>query len=1365
MALTKVSAAMFSTAAQTSDLNLDDGTLFVDSSENRVAIGNTAPAEALDITGNLTLRSRGYLKLQDDAGGQFVALRAPATVSSSVTYTLPAADGSSGQTLSTNGSGTLSWANATAAGTGVTLSGTTISIGQAVATSSDVQFNSVKTTLIEYTDGDDAITIVDGGHITAAGNVTVTGNLTVNGATVTNSATNTTIEDLLIELGTGTSGTPANDAGLVLERGSSDNIFIGWDESADVFTVGTGSFTGASTGNLTHTAANAVFGSITGTGLTIDTATLVVDASNNRVGIGNASPDVSLDIGSYTDAVHLPVGTTGQRPGSPAAGYFRYNSSTNQFEGYTDAWGTVGGGSTTLSTDLFTGNGSTVDFTISQAVDNENKLMVFIDGVYQNPDAYSMPANTTLRFSSAPANSRKIAVYSIAGVVSGTNINIDSFTGDGSDTTFTLSITPVNENNTLVYVAGVYQPKSAYSVSGTTLTFSSAPANSAAIEVATFNQTEINVPVDNSITTAKIVDDAVTSDKLASGLTLGGTTTFSGNITVGDSHTIGDDGSSNLVLTSSSGENIILDSAEDIVIDADGGDIYFRDNGTTWIQFERDSGTNNIRIQATDQDKDILFQGNDGGTQITALTLDMSEAGAATFGGEVFIPEKLTHTGDTDTHFKFAGANDIRIVAGNVEHIAFDGTIVINQSAADMDVRIESTGNQNMLYVDSGNDVIGVGLNNPHDYYSKNLVVMADGDGTGGITIAAPATDDTVYLAFADGTSGAAAYAGYVGYAHNTDDLILGAGGGTRLTLDSSSAGFSGTITAAGGAANNNDDANILTLSASEHARLLVDTSSTSGHRANLVLESNSNETVLWNTGSAAGLDVSTGNFTIDAAGDIILDADDGDIILKDGGTTFGQFSISSGDLFIQQPTADKDIILRGYDGSNYIAALTLDMSAGGNATFAGGVTIDPADGVADEAYALSVRNQEATDGRNYGLWVRAGSNSSDESFSVRNHDNSATYLKVRGDGNVGIGETSPSYKLEVNGTAHVVNTLSAGAVTIPSQGLTLNQAFGTGVPTITMLGTTSNGRAGAIHFTEQGDVSTAAIYSTDGGSGNASYGGLTIATYQSDLRFATNGLASTRMIIDSSGKVGIGTTSPSTTLDSRTGTHNVPLGIAQVGTAGYSANYSSSSDVNPGYYGSDLSNNIVGIFRTATVSSTSAAAVTNIVNLYSSNHWGNIIMVDVELYSAYFYPTFIKYNVFLYGTSLYVKTLSYSNYMDSNAPSLKFTGNGNTHEHLYDTSDFSNGSYADLIGSAGGHSGQDVRRTTIAIDSGRSYAKIFAVVKLHHLVHQRAFSSSESISDVDTYLSTRGAGIHFLTIPSSAMSQPWNHMDSDSLV
>ena len=82
-------------------------------------------------------------------------------------------------------------------------------------------------------------------NVTVGGNAVITGNLTVNGSTTTLSTTNSTIEDRLIELGTGTTGTPGNDMGLVFERGDSDNAFMGWDESTDKFIVGTGTFTGA----------------------------------------------------------------------------------------------------------------------------------------------------------------------------------------------------------------------------------------------------------------------------------------------------------------------------------------------------------------------------------------------------------------------------------------------------------------------------------------------------------------------------------------------------------------------------------------------------------------------------------------------------------------------------------------------------------------------------------------------------------------------------------------------------------------------------------------------------------------------------------------------------------------------------------------------------------------------------------------------------------------------------------------------------------------------------------------------------------------------------------------------------------------
>jgi len=64
--------------------------------------------------------------------------------------------------------------------------------------------------------------------------------------------------------------------------------------------------------------------------------------------------------------------------------------------------------------------------------------------------------------------------------------DVDAFTGDGSRVAFNLANTPAGENFTMVAVQGVLQPKSTYTVSGSTLTFSSAPPNTAIIEVTTF---------------------------------------------------------------------------------------------------------------------------------------------------------------------------------------------------------------------------------------------------------------------------------------------------------------------------------------------------------------------------------------------------------------------------------------------------------------------------------------------------------------------------------------------------------------------------------------------------------------------------------------------------------------------------------------------------------------------------------------------------------------------------------------------------------------------------------------------------------------------------------------------------------------
>ena len=80
-------------------------------------------------------------------------------------------------------------------------------------------------------------------------------------------------------------------------------------------------------------------------------------------------------------------------------------------------------------------------------------------------------------------------------------------------------------------------------------------------------------------------------------------------------------------------------------------------------------------------------------------------------------------------------------------------------------------------------------------------------------------------------------------------------------------------------------------------------------------------------------------NLTIDAAGDVIIDADNADIKLQDGGTEFGRISRVTSDLVIKSMGTNNDILLKGLDGASTITALQLDMSENGNAIFSGNIT------------------------------------------------------------------------------------------------------------------------------------------------------------------------------------------------------------------------------------------------------------------------------------------------------------------------------------------------------------------------------------------------------------------------------------------
>ena len=159
-----------------------------------------------------------------------------------------------------NLSGSAGITNANLANSAVTVGTTSISLGASATTIagiSDLTAGSINIAGNVIKSNDSTVVEIGGGDgLSVAGNLTVAGNMTVTGTTTTLSSTNTVISDKLYELANGTTGTPSGDAGIIIERGSSANAFIGFDESADEFSVGTGSFTGASTGDLTITKGN-----------------------------------------------------------------------------------------------------------------------------------------------------------------------------------------------------------------------------------------------------------------------------------------------------------------------------------------------------------------------------------------------------------------------------------------------------------------------------------------------------------------------------------------------------------------------------------------------------------------------------------------------------------------------------------------------------------------------------------------------------------------------------------------------------------------------------------------------------------------------------------------------------------------------------------------------------------------------------------------------------------------------------------------------------------------------------------------------------------------------------------------------------
>ena len=268
-------------------------------------------------------------------------------------------------------------------------------------------------------------------------NLTVTGNLTVNGTTTTIDSTTLTIEDPLIQLAKNNSGGDANafDQGLFMNRGSLANVSFIWDESADEFAAAiTAAEDGTTAGNVTIDSYANLNATITG-GANFARAVTFNDASA-------ADVDFRMESNGQTHAFFLDGSADAIGIRTSAPGYALDGS----------------------------GDGGAFRLPVG------------------NTGARPSAATGIIRFNSQTGqyegcqDGSTFANFAIAG--SAPTFSKVSATGDGSSTTFTgfFGSAPENVNNVFVYIDNVYQePTENYTISGTNITFTSAPHSAARI--------------------------------------------------------------------------------------------------------------------------------------------------------------------------------------------------------------------------------------------------------------------------------------------------------------------------------------------------------------------------------------------------------------------------------------------------------------------------------------------------------------------------------------------------------------------------------------------------------------------------------------------------------------------------------------------------------------------------------------------------------------------------------------------------------------------------------------------------------------------------------------------------------------------
>ena len=432
-----------------------------------------------------------------------------------------------------------------------------------------------------------------------------------------------------------------------------------------------------------------------------------------------------------------------------------------------------------------TTDGSTTSFDLDFTVASTTSIIVSVGGVVQEPEtAYVLGGGgTSIVFTAAPASTDRTYVHFLgqAVVQNLTDVNgvelildADADTSLTADTDDQIDIKVGGTDRSAIKTTGFHNIDSFKFVAGT------------GDDLQIYHDGS-NSFIANSTGTLKIATEtsgiAVTIGHSTSEVTVADNMTVAGDLTVTGTANFGDTNITNVgsitldSIINDGSDGVTIDSSTDVIIDAGGADIILKDDGTEFGRFTNNS--TDFEIKVSTQDKDIKFIGDDGGSAITALSLDMSAAGDATFNNQVIVGDGklvLNSTAVTSTAAELNALDGITSTVSELNIVDGD-TSASSVTIVDADqIILNDSGTMKQVAVSALNTYTSSSI--AADNISSGSSAVNITTSSGNITIDAAANDTDIIFKGTD----------------NTSDI-------TMLTLDGSEAGnatFNGTITSGG---------------------------------------------------------------------------------------------------------------------------------------------------------------------------------------------------------------------------------------------------------------------------------------------------------------------------------------------------------------------------------------------------------------------------------------------------------------------------------------------------------------------------------------------------------------------------------------